>query len=126
VIYASGTSSFSVSSQALWQYGPSQLALATGLYSFIRGREEPGWIGLTGFSLAFAVICCPTVLLLVLPLGAYVLYYHRPQIGLFCSYAASRAISARDDDETHRLLKKHLHNFPNTDNFAKCVKTLRG
>jgi hypothetical protein len=52
VIYALGTSSFSVSSQALWQHGPSQLALATGLYSLIRGREEPGWIGLAGFSLS--------------------------------------------------------------------------
>jgi len=83
VIYGLGTSSFSVSSQALWQHGPSQLALATGLYSLIRGHEEPGWIGLTGFSLAFAVICRPTDLLLVLPLGVYVLHYHRPQIGLF-------------------------------------------
>jgi hypothetical protein len=83
VIYALGTSSFSVSSQALWQHGPSQLALTTGLYSLIRGREEPGWIGLAGFSLAFAVICRPTDLLLILPLGVYVMLCHRPQIGLF-------------------------------------------
>ena len=41
VIYALGTSSFSVSSQALWQHGPSQLALVPGLYSLIRGRKEP-------------------------------------------------------------------------------------
>src|SRR6266700_2150384 len=54
-IYALGTSSFSVSSQALWQHGPSQLALTTGLYSLIRGRKEPFWIGLAGFSLAFAI-----------------------------------------------------------------------
>jgi hypothetical protein len=83
VIYGLGTSSFSVSSQALWQHGPSQLALATALYSLIRSRDEPGWVSLVGISLAFAVICRPTDLLLVLPLGAYVLLYHRPQIGLF-------------------------------------------
>jgi hypothetical protein len=83
VIYGLGTSSFSVSSQALWQHGPSQLALATGLYSLIRGRDEPGWVSLAGISLGFALICRPTDLLLVLPLGAYVLLYHRPQIGLF-------------------------------------------
>jgi hypothetical protein len=83
VIYALGTSSFSVSSQALWQHGPSQLALTTGLYSLIRGREEPAWIGLAGFSLAFAVICRPSNLLLILPLGAYVMLYHHPQMGKF-------------------------------------------
>jgi hypothetical protein len=83
VIYALGTSSFSVSSQALWQHGPSQLALTIGLYSLIRGREGPPWVGLAGFSLAFAVICRPTDLLLILPLGAYVLLYHRPQAGWF-------------------------------------------
>jgi hypothetical protein len=83
VIYALGTSSFSVSSQALWQHGPSQLALTIGLYSVIRGREDPPWISLAGFSLAFAVICRPTDLLLILPLGAYVLRYHRPQMGWF-------------------------------------------
>jgi hypothetical protein len=83
VIYALGTSSFSVISQALWQHGPSQLALATGLYSLIRGREEPVWLGLAGFSLAFAVICRPTDLLLTLPLSVYVMLYHRPQIGRF-------------------------------------------
>jgi hypothetical protein len=81
VIYALGTSSFSVSSQALWQHGPSQLALTIGLYSLLRGREDPPWIGLAGFSLAFAVICRSTDLLLILPLGAYVMLYHRPQMG---------------------------------------------
>ena len=83
VIYALGTSSFSVSSQALWQHGPSQLALTIGLYSLIRGRKEPVWIGLAGFSLAFAIICRPTDLLLILPLSAYVMLYHRPQMGKF-------------------------------------------
>jgi hypothetical protein len=83
VIYALGTSSFSVSSQALWQHGPSQLALATGLYSLMRGLVEPVWIGLAGFSLAFAVICRPTDLLLILPFAVYVILYHRPQMGKF-------------------------------------------
>jgi hypothetical protein len=33
--------------------------------------------------LAFAIICRPTNLLLILPLSAYVMLYHRPQIGKF-------------------------------------------
>ena len=68
------------SSLATWAQ-PTRLTI--GLYSLIRGRKEPVWIGLAGFSLAFAVICRPTDLLLILPLGAYVMLYHRPQMGKF-------------------------------------------
>lgn len=71
LIYAVGTSSLSVSSQALWQHGPSQLALSAALYGVLRSRAEPRWAGATGFCLAFAVICRPTDLLLVAPLAAY-------------------------------------------------------
>src|SRR5205823_5605015 len=39
-IYAFGTSSFSVSSQALWQHGPSQLFLSLLLLCLVRGRDD--------------------------------------------------------------------------------------
>lgn len=78
--YALGTSSLSVSSQGLWQHGPSQLALTTALYCLVRGRMAPLWVGVAGFPLAFAVICRPTDLLLALALGAYVVLYHRRQL----------------------------------------------
>ncbi len=77
VAYALGTSSLSTSSQALWQHGPSQLALTAALYCLISGRDEPRWIGLSGFPLAFAVICRPTDVLIAAPLGVYVLLHHR-------------------------------------------------
>ncbi|HEV8437219.1 MAG TPA: glycosyltransferase family 39 protein [Methylomirabilota bacterium] len=79
VVYAFGTSSLSVSSQALWQHGPSQFTLAVAAYYLLRARERPKWVALAGFSLALAVICRPTDLLIAAPLAVYVFLYHRRQ-----------------------------------------------
>jgi hypothetical protein len=78
-VYALGTSSLSVSSQALWQHGPSQLALTAALYCLVRGRACPLWIAGAGFPLAFAVIARPPDVLIALPLGAYVLRHYPRQ-----------------------------------------------
>jgi hypothetical protein len=80
LVYAFGTSTFSVSSQALWQHGPSQLSFASALYCLIRAREEPRWAGLAGLPLSFAVIARPTDALLAAPIGIYTLIYHRRQL----------------------------------------------
>lgn len=54
LVYAAGTWSFSVSSQALWQHGPAQLGAAIGLWGlFGRGRVADAAAGF-GFSLACA------------------------------------------------------------------------
>jgi hypothetical protein len=71
--YALGGSSFSVSSQALWQHGPSQLGLAAALYCLLRGEREPAWLAGAGLPLSFAVLCRPSDALLAAPLAAYVL-----------------------------------------------------
>jgi hypothetical protein len=71
LVYAVGTSSLSVSSQALWQHGPSQLALAAALYGALRSRGAPRWGAATGFCLGVAVICRPTDLLLAAPLAVH-------------------------------------------------------
>ncbi len=82
-VYALGTSNFSVSSQALWQHGPSQLALIAALYCLVRGRDEPRWVSLAGLPLAFAVVVRPPNLLLALPLAAYVAWQHQRQAAGF-------------------------------------------
>jgi hypothetical protein len=76
VVYALGTSSLSVSSQALWQHGASQLALTAALYCLVRGQSAPRWLGYAGFPLAFAVICRPTNAILVGCLGFYLGIHH--------------------------------------------------
>lgn len=75
-VYALATSSFSVSSQALWQHGPAQLCLAAALYCLVRGSREPRWNFFAGFPAALAVVCRPTDALLVIPMGLYVLFHH--------------------------------------------------
>jgi hypothetical protein len=81
VVYALGTSSLSVSSQALWQHGPSQLTLSAALYCLVRGRSEPRWVGLAGFPLALAIVCRPTDVIIALALAAYVCIHHRSAVG---------------------------------------------
>lgn len=82
-IYALATSSFSVSSQALWQHAPSQLCLTAALYCLVRGSKEPIWTSFAGFPSAFAVVCRPTDALLVAPMGLYVLFHQTRQFPRF-------------------------------------------
>jgi hypothetical protein len=72
-VYALGTSSLSVSSQALWQHGASQLAWTAAFYCVVRARNEFRWVALAGFALAFAVIARPMNLLLAAPVALHAL-----------------------------------------------------
>jgi hypothetical protein len=86
-IYALATSSFSVSSQALWQHGPAQLCIATALYCLVRASKEPHWHFFAGFPAALAVVCRPTDALLVAPMGLYVLFHHPKKFPGFLLFA---------------------------------------
>ena len=79
-VYAFGTSSLSVSSQALWQHGPSQLCLAVSLYLLVKGMRETPYISYVGFPLAASILMRPTNTLLILPLGLYALHQHRSML----------------------------------------------
>jgi hypothetical protein len=74
-IYALATSSFSISSQALWQHGASQLCLTSALYCLVRGSKEALWLAYAGFPASFAIVCRPTDILLVFPIGLYILFH---------------------------------------------------
>src|SRR5262249_12669391 len=80
LLYAFGTSSLSVSSQAQWQHGASQLALCAAFYCLLRGKNEPKWIGYAGFPFAMSLLCRPTDILLVVPCALYILFYHPKQV----------------------------------------------
>lgn len=87
LIYALGTTSLSVSSQALWQHGPAQLALAGAIYCLVRARDDPRWAGYAGLPLAFEVITRPVDALIAAPLGLYVLMSYRREIWMFAAAA---------------------------------------
>jgi hypothetical protein len=87
LVYAFGTSTFSVSSQSLWQHGPSQLLLAMTIYWLVRGLHERWFVPFAGFTLAGAVVCRPTNLLIALPIALYVLHKHRGEFIQFVVFA---------------------------------------
>lgn len=80
LIYGLGTSSLSVSSQELWQHGPSQLWLALMVYWLIRGIREPRATPIAVGSLAMAIITRPSNLLIALPIAAYMILERRAAI----------------------------------------------
>lgn len=85
--YAFGSSSFSVSSQALWQHGPSQLFLALSLWLLVKGRADSSYIPYAGLTLASSVVMRPTDALLALAVGLYVLQKHRSHFVWFAMLA---------------------------------------
>ena len=87
LIFAFGTTSFSVSSQALWQHGPSQFFVALTLYCLVRGLKEPWLSGFAGLPLGLAFICRPLNLMLALPIAAYMLHARRKEFLVFCAAA---------------------------------------
>lgn len=75
LLYALGTSTWAISSQALWSHALSELCLASLLAILVHGRSSPGWF------LAAAMACV-------------VLVWNRPQMTIFVAmcflYAGSR------------------------------------
>ena len=87
LIYAFGTCTWSVSSQELWQHGPSQMFLAASIYLLIRGFKEGRFTVYSGFTLACAVATRPPNLVIFLVLMAYVFINKRPYFARFIFYA---------------------------------------
>lgn len=75
-IYAFATSSFSASSQALWEHGPGQLCMAAALWLLL--REDGRSLAAAGLCLGTAVLMRPTNALLAPPLVVAALW-RRPR-----------------------------------------------
>ena len=80
VIYAFGTSTFSISSQALWQHGPVQLFLTLTIFYLVKGLEIPRFSAYSGFALSCMVISRPLNLIVALPIVVYIVHKQRDQI----------------------------------------------
>jgi len=81
LIYAFGTSTWSVSSQGLWQHGPSQLFLALLLVCVVKGMTDERFLAYAGFAVSAATVMRATDAFVGLPVAAYVLY-SRPHLRL--------------------------------------------
>lgn len=59
-IYAFGSSTWTTSSQALWQHGASQLYVCFMFLGLVLARKRPGFLALAGFSLGMAILSRPS------------------------------------------------------------------
>jgi hypothetical protein len=75
--YAFATSSWSLSSQGLWQSTMSQLWLSLAWYSLAVLPRSPRWITWTGVALALAVASRPTTLPFAVAISAWVALHRR-------------------------------------------------
>jgi len=82
-LYAFATSSWSVSSQGLWQSSMSQPLLALTLYFFVNAREDARKVVYGGIPLALSVACRPTNAIFAVVFFVYVLRYYRAQLRNF-------------------------------------------
>ncbi len=76
-IFAFCTSSWSTSSRALWQHGPSMLMLSIALYLLLLENKVNGIIKYVGVPLALAFIIRPTNAIPVFFISTYVFINHR-------------------------------------------------
>jgi hypothetical protein len=77
LVYALATETWSISSQALWQHGPGELAVIGCLYGMQRwwdDRARNGWLWLCGACAAAALVIRPTNLILLLAVLAALLF----------------------------------------------------
>jgi hypothetical protein len=89
LVYAFGTTAFSVAARGMWQHGPSLLFLNGALWLIARGDRFS--VALSALPLGFAVFNRPSNLLIAAPLALYVLLKHRRA---FVPFAALAAIPA--------------------------------
>lgn len=83
ILYGLATSSLSVSSQALWQHGASQLAICAALLCLSKADSNPRFAGYAGFPIAMSVLCRPTDLVLFLPVAILVWLRYRKHALIF-------------------------------------------
>jgi hypothetical protein len=81
IVCAFGTSSFSISAQALWQHGAGQLFLSLFLYLVVASAGSERRLAWAGLALGAAAAARATNLLVGLPLAALLLVRH-PRAGL--------------------------------------------
>jgi len=88
LIYAFATSTWSLSSQGLWQTSISEPLLTLTYYFFVTAREKPTRAIYAGVPLALAVAARPTVIVLAAVLAGYVARAYRPQLVRFLVFPA--------------------------------------
>lgn len=85
LVYAFGTTVWSVASRGMFQHAPSLLFLSAALWALVRGGRAVPWAGL---ALGLAVVSRPTNVAIALPLALYAARYERRAFLRFAALAS--------------------------------------
>lgn len=77
ILFAVGTSAYSVAGRGLWQHAPSMLLLTIILYLLLRAEQEPRLAAWAGLPVALSYTVRPTDSLFVIGFTLYVAFRHR-------------------------------------------------
>lgn len=77
LVYALGTTAFSITSQAMWEHGPSALFLTLGLFFLLKGRKKESTLPYAGLCFSIAVMMRYTDALIALAIALYIVHKHR-------------------------------------------------
>jgi 4-amino-4-deoxy-L-arabinose transferase-like glycosyltransferase len=94
LIYAFATSTWSVSSQALWQHGTVELLLIAMIYLIIRNERERSrkYVILLGLLSGLFVFNRPPDSVLLLPVLGYIVWYERQNLPAYAVSAAATGL----------------------------------
>ena len=92
LIFAFGTTAWSVVSRTLWQHGPSMLMLTIALWLALSARDKPQRIQYVGLVIALAYVIRPTNSIAVVAFTAFVLLRYRRYFLRYLLWAAAVAI----------------------------------
>ncbi len=111
LLFAFGTSQFSVSSRNLFQHGPSVLMLCASLYLLLLAEDDRRVLRYAAVPLAFAFIVRPSNFIAVAALTAFVAVHHRKQIVPFLvwSLPVATPFFALNLITRHSLLPTYYH-----------------
>jgi hypothetical protein len=92
LLFALGTSAYSVAGRGLWQHTPSMLLLLIVIWMLLRAEDHPSLAAWTGLPVALSYTVRPTDSLFVFVFTAYVALRHRKQLPGFLLAAAPVAV----------------------------------
>ena len=92
LIFAFGTTAWSVVSRTLWQHGPSMLLLTLALMIMLQAQEKPWRVQYAGLIIALAYVTRPTNSVAVIAYTACVLLLYRKWLWRYLAWALVVAV----------------------------------
>jgi hypothetical protein len=113
LMFAFGTTAWSVVSRTLWQHGPSMLLLTVALIITLQAQDKPQRIQYVGLIAALAYVTRPTNSIAVVAYTLFVLLFYRKWLWKYLAWAAVVAIPfiAYSLTTYHSILPSYYQGF---------------